>query len=47
MDSELLKLRIPNAIYRVAQFLEIIVSLFVIAAIASTTTGVLNAKHTS
>ena len=34
MDSELLKLRIPNAIYRVAQFLEIIVSLFVIAAIA-------------
>ena len=34
MDSELLKLRIPNAIYRVAQILEIIVSLFVIAAIA-------------
>ncbi len=34
MDSELLKLRIPSYIYRIAQLLEIVVSLIVIAAIA-------------
>ncbi len=33
MDSELLKLRIPTYVYRVAQLLEILVSLMVILAI--------------
>ncbi len=42
MDSELLKLRIPNAIYRVAQILEIVVSLFVILAIGVSLLSVLH-----
>lgn len=33
-SNELLKLRIPNAIYRLGQLLEILVSLLVVAAIA-------------
>lgn len=34
LDSELLKLKIPNMIYRIAQFLEILISIIVIVAIA-------------
>ena len=34
LDSELLKLKIPNFIYRIAQFLEILISVIVIVAIA-------------
>lgn len=33
MDMDLLKVRIPGLIYRIAQFLEILVSLLVIAAV--------------
>lgn len=33
MDMDLLKVRIPSVIYRIAQFLEILVSLLVIAAV--------------
>ena len=41
MDSELLKLRIPSYIYRVAQLLEIVVSLIVIVAITLSVWSVL------
>ncbi|MBM6870689.1 transporter [Pseudoflavonifractor phocaeensis] len=45
MDSELLKVKIPNIIYRIAQFLEILVSLIVIVAIAISLYAVLVELH--
>lgn len=45
LDSELLKLKIPNFIYRVAQFLEILISIIVIVAIAVSLYSVLVELH--
>ena len=45
VDSELLKVKIPNIIYRIAQFLEILVSLIVIVAIAISLYAVLVELH--
>lgn len=45
MDSELLKLKIPNFIYRIAQFLEILISVIVIVAIAVSLYAVLVELH--
>lgn len=45
LDSELLKLKIPNFIYRIAQFLEILISVIVIVAIAVSLYAVLVELH--
>ena len=45
LDSELVKLRIPNFIYRIAQFLEILISIIVIVAIAVSLYAVLVELH--
>lgn len=45
LDSELLKLKIPNFIYRIAQVLEIVISIIVIVAIAVSLYSVLVELH--